>query len=389
MTTITQTADTEIIEGEVVFDSGAVETLNSWATAFAAWKKKVNNGSKKTGRAYVVAWRAFWQFLATEYQTGETIFDDDNQADDTVEIVVYSGDTRPDMPFFDEIDADDVERYVAHLQTVNSKRTGRPYSQSTINQHLAALTSFFDFVVERGLRDDNPAKGVGRKTVTPYGKAKWLSAAKDEDLQLLDAINVSTCRGLRDYVIVLFMMNRGLRVFEVAQLTAGNIVLNGEDVFVNIDRKGGKNAEIKLPEALVEALAAYLSECGRSLEGLAEEDHVAPLFMAYDKGREAARQLHGPDHTFDRLSTRSIRWMVKSYATKAFGKNHGITPHSLRHTAAQTLKDEGVPIPDIGKFLGHSDPKTTLIYIQATDKAGDKAADKLSSRYAGRKLGSQ
>jgi len=69
---------------------------------------------------------------------------------------------------------------------------GENYREGTINQRLAAISSFFAAAIERGLRADNPANAVKRKAVNPYGKATFLEA--EQDLQLLQAVDRNTAK---------------------------------------------------------------------------------------------------------------------------------------------------------------------------------------------------
>ena len=315
------------------------EVVHDWKTAAASWLD--NLGSDDTRRAYGQSWAAFMTFAGV----------------------------APDKVTQDEIIA-----YRRHLETSASPKTGKPYTQGTINLRLSALSSFFAFAKDRGLRPDNPADGVKRKAVNPYGKATWLRSEDGEDLRLLEAIDESP-KGLRDRAIILLFLTLALRLQEVAGLTVGSLHRQGKNVFLSYTRKGGATKTVKLPQETAEAIDAYLLTRGELTES-------SPLFTASEAGRNAARLL-GHDGKEERLlSSRAIAALVKSYCNKVLGKGHGIHPHSLRHTAAMTAAKNGHSIMDVSDLLGHASLQVTTIYLHATGKATDKVAADLGRRYS-------
>ena len=320
-------------------NSLSTDVLHDWKTAAASWLD--NLGSDDTRRAYGQSWAAFMTFAGV----------------------------APDKVTQDEIIA-----YRRHLETSASPKTGKPYTQGTINLRLSALSSFFAFAKDRGLRPDNPADGVKRKAVNPYGKATWLRSEDGEDLRLLEAIDDSP-KGLRDRAIILLFLTLALRLHEVAGLTVGSLHRQGKKVFLTYTQKGGKTKSVKLPEATAEAIDAYLDTRGDLTDS-------SPLFTASEAGRIAARRL-GHDGKEERLlSSRAIAALVKSYCNKVLGKGHGIHPHSLRHTAAMTAAKNGHSIMDVSDLLGHASLQVTTIYLHATGKATDKVAADLGRRYS-------
>ena len=269
----------------------------------------------------------------------------------------------------------DVIAYRLNLKTATSPKTGRPYSQSTINQRLSAVSSFFRFAVERKLRPDNPVGGVKREAVTPYGRATWLSPEEGEDLAFLDAIDPTTDQGKRDFALALFYMTGAFRVSEVALLTVGDLRRQGRRLFVTYRRKGGKVEEVELATEVADALDDYLA-------GRGELRADSPLFVATERGRRAAAAIGRYDDGEEKpLTTRAIRYLVATYAKKAFGSARGIRPHSLRHTAAQAVILEGGSISDVSRLLKHSNTGITAIYMHATSRSDAKTAALLGRRY--------
>lgn len=321
------------------------DVLHDWRQTSVDWLN--NFGSDRTRAAYREAWSIFLEFTQT----------------------------TPDR-----VTKSDVIAFKRHLETATSPRTGKPYTQATINLRLSAIASFYNWVAKNGLRSDNPTEGVTRKAVDPYGKAKWLDPEAGEDLQLLKAIDTTTPQGKRDVAIVLLILTRGLRVNEVAGLTVGQIRRQAGQTFLTYTRKRGKTDEVKLPPVTAKAIADYLKTRPNVTD-------ASPLFVATDEGRAAARRMlaakgHDLGHVEAALTDRAIAYLVKSYCDKAFGKGHGIHPHSLRHTAAKVAEAQGATLTDIGDLLGHASTRVTTVYLHATTKAGDKVAAKLGARYS-------
>lgn len=321
-------------------DSGlSTDILHGWKQAAASWADNLR--SDRTRRAYLQAWASFLTFSQV----------------------------APDL-----VTQDDVIAYRRHLETTSSPKTGKPYSQTTINLHLSALSSFFDWVKGRGLRADNPADGVNRKAVTPYGKATWLDPETGDDLKLLDTVDISTDQGIRDRAILLLFLTHALRVAEVASLTVGSLRRQGKKTFMTYTRKRGKTEEVELASETAEAIDAYL----KTRLFLTP---TSPLFVATDAGRKVASYL-GHEVAYDApLTTRAIAALVKSYCNRAFGKGHGIHPHSLRHTAAMTAVHLGDSVTDVSDLLGHASLQVTTIYLHATGKGTAKVAAGLGRRY--------
>lgn len=311
-----------------------------WRQAALDWRDNLK--SDRTRRAYLEAWAAFLAFVGVEPA---------------------------------EVTQSHVIAYRKHLKTTVSPRTGRPYSQSTINQHLSALSSFFTFAQKRGLRADNPTEGVAREAVAPYGKATWLNPHDDEDLKLVEVVDPTTPQGLRDRAILLLFLTGAFRVEEVAGLTVGSLRRQGTKTFVTYRRKGGETEEVPLAPEAAEAIEAYL----KTRQNLGP---TSPLFIATEKGRRAARHLGHDLADETPLTARAIRYLVKTYCDRAFGPGHGIHPHSLRHTAAQVAIAEGRSVTDVSRLLKHKSLAVTTIYLHATAASDFDTAKVLGRRYA-------
>lgn len=316
-----------------------------WKAAAADWL--ANLGSDRTRRAYREAWAAFVDFAQVSP---------------------------------DQVSQSEVIAYRRHLETAPSQKTGKIVTQSTINLHLTALSSFFGWATAQGLRADNPVDGVTRKAVTPYGKATWLDPEAGEDLKLLAVVDTATAQGLRDRAILLIFLTLGLRLESVSRLKVGDLRRQGDATFLTVTAKGNKTREVKLAPVTADAITEYLKT--RPTLG-----DAAPIFVATPEGRKAARRMlagRGRELRAEEtaMTTRAIAFMVKTYCDRAFGPGHGIHPHSLRHTAAKIAEAEGHKLTEIGDLLGHASLQVTTIYLHATDRAADRVTATLGRRYS-------
>ena len=315
------------------------DNFADWEDAAGDWLK--NLSSERTRSTYLEAWKDF---------------------------VAFVGKLPAQVAQGDCID------YRYHLKIDPSPKTLKPVSQSTINLRLSAVSSFFTFAQGRGLRPDNPCNGVKRESVTPYGRATWLSPEAGEDLAFLDAIDTKTNQGRRDYALALIYLTGAFRVSEVANLRVGDLRRLGRRLFVTYARKGGKVEEVQLADAAADALDAYLADRGELCKD-------SPLFVAGAQGRRAAASIGRYGAAEKPLTTRAIRYLVKTYARRAFGDDKGLRPHSLRHTAAQAAILEGATVGEVSRLLKHSNVGITSIYMHATAKTDAKTAALLGSRY--------
>ena len=322
----------------------AAGDLADWRRAALDWSQNLK--SEKTRKTYLEAWGDFLAFVGLPPAA---------------------------------VTQSDVIAYKTHLKTdqYGPPNKRRNYSQSTVNLRLSAVSSFYTFAVGRQLRADNPVEGVKRESVTPYGKATWLSPEEGEDLAFVGAIDQTTDQGRRDYALFLLYLTGAFRVSEVAGLTVGDLRRQGRRLLVTYRRKGGEVEEVALALEAAEALDAYLA-------GRGELRPKAPLFVATEKGKRAAAAIGRYGEEEKPLTTRAIRYLVATYAKKAFGSSRGIRPHSLRHTAAQAASMEGATLAEVSRLLKHANVGITSIYLHSTSKSDAKTAALLGNRYGRR-----
>jgi integrase len=212
----------------------------------------------------------------------------------------------------------------------------------------------------------NPCVNVDRMKVDPYGRATFLdtSPEKREDFRLLESLAVDdSYAGARDFALVLTLLTTALRVAALVKAKRRDLIADGEGGKLTYKIKGNKTDDMPIRPNTYAAITAYLSR-RLNEDGYVKKDD--PLFL-YD-GKS--------------ITSTHIQRIIRRRSDVVFGKGHGITPHSLRHTAAIITSDEG-SFSEVFALLRHSSARVTSIYLQHIDKkrAGAKAGSRLDDRY--------
>ncbi|HEY5974819.1 MAG TPA: tyrosine recombinase XerC [Geobacteraceae bacterium] len=226
-------------------------------------------------------------------------------------------------------------------------------AKSSIGRKLAAIRSFFRFLLRRGMLASNPAELVS----TPK-KEKRLPYHLDIDeaTTLVEAARGTDLLPLRDRAILETLYSSGMRVSELTGLDVAGADLEGGSV--RVLGKGRKERIVPLGSYACRALADYL---------LARHDPPgnAPLFVNARGGR---------------LTRRSVARLVDRYS-RFLTTMKKASPHTLRHTFATHLLEGGADLRAIQELLGHASLSTTQKYTHVTidkllevyDKAHPKA----------------
>lgn len=248
-----------------------------------------------------------------------------------------------------------VRRYIGSLYK-NEKK-------SSIGRKLASIRSFFRFLIKKGYLENNPARMVSipkREKMLP----SFISV--DEAFALMERPMGSSIMLVRDRAILETLYSCGLRVSELVGLNM--IDLDLRDSILRVIGKGNRERIVPIGEKAVRAIEEYLKIRGQqkpaySCRSLAT-DHW-PLFLNLRGGR---------------LTQRSVERFVKKYTLGMAGSKK-VTPHSLRHTFATHLLDNGADLRGIQEMLGHASLSTTQKYthlsmdrlMEVYDKAHPKA----------------
>jgi integrase/recombinase XerC len=253
-----------------------------------------------------------------------------------------------------QIDHITIREWLSTLYTANKQK-------SSIARKIAALRTFFQFLVREGVVEANPAKLVS----TPRLDKKLPSHLSVEDMvRFIETPDTETDLGKRDRAILEMLYGTGVRVSELTKLNLRDIDFKNR--MVKVTGKRRKQRVVPFGDPALHALVEYLQARGNFLRNApaAERDDEA-VFLNYQGTR---------------ITTRSVGRMVDKYITECAGI-HNISPHSLRHSFATHLLDNGADLRHIQELLGHARLSTTQIYthvsmeklIEVYDKAHPKA----------------
>jgi integrase/recombinase XerC len=271
-----------------------------------------------------------------------------------------------------DVTYEDMTAYREHLSTTISTRTGKPLSQCTINQKISGISSFYTHAIERGyFTGVNPCDGIKRKAVNPYGKATFLDHEQGQVIKFLSQIDRDTLQGKRDYAIMRLMLATAVRVSVITNAYTGDIKQEGDRWYLYYTNKGGETDKANISGVMGD-IADYMLE-----RGVKPGENV-PLFTATPRGKRTMKNTGNASDIDKPLRVQSITNLVGKYA-RAAGLQ-GITPHSLRHTAALMAAKEGT-LAEIKSLLRHKNVRVTGIYLDhLDDNGGDKLADLLADK---------
>jgi len=229
-----------------------------------------------------------------------------------------------------EADARTLRAYLAALHE-------RGLARSSVARRLAALRSFYRFLMRRGRARVNPAREI-RTPKPPARLPTYLPI--DESEALLRAEPAATPAGVRDVAILELLYATGVRVAELSGLDVTDVDLR--EGAVRVYGKGGKERIVPVGRKAVDALRAYLQRRGDPARG--------PVFVNERRGR---------------LTVRSVHRIVRARA-RAAGLYRRVSPHTLRHTFATHLLDAGADLRLIQELLGHARLGTTQKYTHVS-----------------------
>ena len=230
---------------------------------------------------------------------------------------------------------ENVEGYVRYL-------TGMGKSPATATRSVASLKCFYNFLEQHGLCQGNPAKGV--KAVKAERKLPKILTSREVEL-LLEQPQCVDMKGYRDHAMLELLYATGIRVGELISLNVEDVNLSAG--FLHCASKG-KERVIPLYHTAVKALSDYLKDVRPQL---AQEGERA-LFV----------NMNG-----ERMSRQGFWKLIKYYQEKA-GIQTEITPHTLRHSFAAHLLENGADLRSIQEMLGHADISSTQIYTHLVNQ---------------------
>ncbi|MDP4094432.1 MAG: site-specific tyrosine recombinase XerD [Bacillota bacterium] len=249
----------------------------------------------------------------------------------------------------------DIEQYISYLREMNlqnisttNKTTVIAYllslqkkgrATSTISRNLASIRSFYQYIAKNKLIDHDPTSDLESPKVEK--KLPQILSTKEVEL-LLDQPKCTDLKGYRDKAMLELLYATGIRVSELINLDTQDINLDMGFIKCN---KGNRERMIPIGSMAISAIQEYLAKA-RSL--LIQRNDEKAMFVNIN-GRRLTRQ--------------GFWKIIKQYKNQA-KISKDITPHTLRHSFAAHLLENGADLRSIQEMLGHSDISSTQIYAQ-------------------------
>ena len=238
-----------------------------------------------------------------------------------------------------------ISDYLAHLQ-----QEGR--SAATVSRCLASLKNFYAYLVSTGFLVDSPVTGQIHVARGEKKLPQVLTGAQVDTLLAQPA--AVDPKGIRDKAMLEVLYATGIRVTELIDLNREDFLPDLKSIRVGT---GKKSRSIPLYPAAMRAVQLYLS---RSRDELCADGAEQALFVNVSGAR---------------MSRQGFWKILKHYQAKA-GIDQEITPHTLRHSFAVHLIENGAELTAVKELMGHSDISSTQVYTQMVNKKLKSVYDK-------------
>ena len=255
----------------------------------------------------------------------------------------YLRDVRQYLDWLGEEGISPTQALHADVEAYTRSMTARGKSAATVTRSQASLKSFYSWMMEIGQIGENPARGLSQTKVER--KLPHILTSREVEL-FLEQPDPTDAKGCRDKAMLELLYATGIRVSELIGLNLDNINLSAG--FIRCANRG-KERIIPLYQAAVRALQNYL-------------DRVRPQMVEHPDEKALFVNMSG-----ERMSRQGFWKIIKHYQEKA-GIQKDITPHTLRHSFAAHLLENGADLHSIQEMLGHADISSTQIYTQVVSQ---------------------
>ncbi|WP_136606262.1 site-specific tyrosine recombinase XerD [Paenibacillus dokdonensis] len=232
-----------------------------------------------------------------------------------------------------------------HISMYMNNLKGHSFASSTLTRKLVSLRSFFHYMVKESLLEQDPTLYME----SPKLEKKVPQVLTVEQVErLLAAPEMSSPPGMRDKAMLELLYATGMKVSELMALNLDDV--NPDMKFLRCTSSSGKERVLPISSISANVVGTYMSQMRPKL---AREQQEKALFL---------------NNLGTRLTRQGFWKILKKYAAES-GINGDITPHTLRHSFAAHLLEDGADIRSVQEMLGHSDISTTQIYGALTKKA--------------------
>ncbi|MBE4910370.1 site-specific tyrosine recombinase XerD [Bacillus luteolus] len=240
-----------------------------------------------------------------------------------------------EIEYLDHVNRIQILHFLQYLKDTGS-------SAKTIARHIASIRSFHQYLLRVRITKEDPTVQIETPKME-RNLPKVLSLSEVE--ALLEAPDINSPLGLRDKAILEMLYATGIRVSELTNLNIEDVHL--EMGFIRCIGKGNKERIVPLGKAAKEAIYNYIE---RGRPELFKNDSSQALFL---------------NHRGQRLTRQGFWKNLRQIASSADVKNE-LTPHTLRHSFATHLLENGADIRAVQEMLGHADISTTQVYTRVT-----------------------
>lgn len=231
-----------------------------------------------------------------------------------------------------KLECDTLNKYTEHLKSIGK-------SAATVSRITASLRCYYKFLIKEGICKSNPTE----KLISQKQEKKLPGIlSSNEIVQLLSQTDGTDFKNIRDKAMLELLYATGIKVSELIELKVYDVNLA---IGILQLKKGEKERIIPIYPAAVKSLSNYILNVRPAIVSSAEEDR---LFT---------------NMTGQHLSRQGFWKIIKHYADTA-GIKKDITPHTLRHSFAAHLLENGAKLSDIKEMLGHSDISSTQVYAR-------------------------
>lgn len=238
------------------------------------------------------------------------------------------------------------------------------HKPTTVQSYMAAVKLFFQWTEQEHIYPNVADRIKGAKIDNEH-KKDYLTTKQVN--KVLNTVDRSSLKGLRDYAMLSLMVTTGLRTISIIRANVGDIRTAGDDTALYYQGKGHEEKAdyVKIAEPVEEAIREYLKA-----RGTVSED--SPLFGSIANRNDG-----------ERMTTRSISRAVKERLIDAGFNSERLTAHSLRHTAATLNLMNGGTVEETKQLLGHTNINTTLIYSHALERAKNNSERRVAKAIFG------
>jgi len=317
-----------------------MDQMSAIVDQFLNYLKYERRFSEHTAKCYGTDLAQFGEFLSGSSESGISL-------SEPISMTHHGGGatavaTRTEAKLDQLILSAEVNEARGYLAFLNEKG----YSKATIARKLATLRSFYKFLVKTNRRDSNPMTAVR----TPKQEKKLPRFLEyDEVKKLLETPPMDNWLGARDRAIFETLYSTGMRVSELVALNMDDIDFLSE--VVHIRGKGKKERIAPISSSALQVIQHYIEFRNK---------------RAQNNGNFDSRVLFVNKHGH-RLSTRSVRRKMDKYL-KIAGLDPAISPHTLRHSFATHMLNNGADLRSVQELLGHQSLSTTQVYTHLTTR---------------------